>query len=119
MSEPDWAGVNRILMRSAKKYAPVSTVRFRRRCIHGRKSRNADRQRVNYAVAFGRDWIANPDLVARLQAKLSLIHSVLKVSMAAVRKAHGLPDAIIQHCERRKAAAIQNNILNLLAILRI
>lgn len=28
MSEPDWAGVNRILMRSAKKYAPVSTVRL-------------------------------------------------------------------------------------------
>lgn len=28
MSEPDWAGVSRILMRSAKKYAPVSTVRL-------------------------------------------------------------------------------------------
>lgn len=28
MSEPDWAEVNHILMRFAKKYAPVSTVRL-------------------------------------------------------------------------------------------
>ena len=39
-------------------------------------------------VAFGRDWIANPDLVARLQRKAELTHSVPKVSTtAAARKA--------------------------------
>lgn len=38
MSEPDWAEVNHILMRFAKKYAPVSRSDYRRRCIHSRKS---------------------------------------------------------------------------------
>ncbi len=39
------------------------------------------------AVAFGRNWIQNPDLVRACSAKLSLTHSVPKVSTVAARKA--------------------------------
>ncbi len=88
MSEPDWAGVNRILMRSAKK------VRAR---FHGpiigagaytvEKAETLIGKGLIDAVAFGRDWIANPIWSPACNAKLSLTHSVPKVSMEAVRKA--------------------------------
>lgn len=39
------------------------------------------------AVAFGRDYIANPDLVARLQKKRRLTRNARNPSTAAARKA--------------------------------
>ena len=71
MSEPDWAGVNRILKRSVRKSATASTVIIGAGA-YTEKAETLINKGLIDAVAFGRDYIANPDLVARLQQKAEL-----------------------------------------------
>ncbi|WP_343530124.1 alkene reductase [Yokenella regensburgei] len=73
MSEPDWAG--------GKPYDEAFRRKVRER-FHGpiigagaytlEKANDLIAKGLIDAVAFGRDWIANPDLVARLQHKTEL-----------------------------------------------
>ncbi|MFO6484639.1 hypothetical protein ACLBR5_17005 [Escherichia coli] len=88
MSEPDWAGGEPYTDAFREKVAPI---------FHGpiigagaytvEKAETLIGKGLIDAVAFGRDWIANPDLVSHCSAKLSLTHSVPKVSTVAARKA--------------------------------
>lgn len=55
-----------------KSTRPFPRSDYRRRCIHSRKAETLIGKGLIDAVAFGRDWIANPDLVARLQRKAEL-----------------------------------------------
>ncbi|EKP6942253.1 N-ethylmaleimide reductase, partial [Escherichia coli] len=73
MSEPDWAG--------GEPYTDAFREKVRAR-FHGpiigagaytvEKAETLIGKGLIDAVAFGRDWIANPDLVARLQRKADL-----------------------------------------------
>lgn len=73
MSEPDWAG--------GEPYTDAFREKVRTR-FHGpiigagaytvEKAETLIGKGLIDAVAFGRDWIANPDLVARLQRKAEL-----------------------------------------------
>ncbi len=73
MSEPDWAG--------GEPYTDAFREKVRAR-FHGpiigagaytvEKAETLIGKGLIDAVAFGRDWIANPDLVARLQRKAEL-----------------------------------------------
>ncbi len=55
-------------MRFLEKYAPFPRSDYRR-SAHSRKAETLIGKGLDDAVAFGRDWIANLDLVARLQRK--------------------------------------------------
>ncbi len=89
MSEPDWAG--------GKPYSEAFRQKVRDRFpgviigawrLHGRKKPMIFINKgLIDAVAFGRDYIANPDLVARLQKKRRSTRSTRKPSMGAARKA--------------------------------
>ena len=87
MSEPDWAG--------GKPYSEAFRQKVRDRFrgdhwrwrLHSRKANDLINKGLIDAVAFGRDYIANPDLVARLQKKRRLTRNARNPSTAAARKA--------------------------------
>ncbi len=88
MSEPDWAG--------GKPYSEAFRQKVRDRfpgVIIGagaytvEKANDLINKGLIDAVAFGRDYIANPDLVARLQKKRRLTRNARNPSTAAARKA--------------------------------
>jgi N-ethylmaleimide reductase len=71
MSEPDWAGGKPTAKPSVRKCATASRRDHRRWRLHGKANDLINKGLID-AVAFGRDYIANPDLVARLQKKAAL-----------------------------------------------
>lgn len=87
MSEPDWAG--------GEPYTDAFREKVRAR-FHGpiigagaytvEKAETLIGKGLIDAVAFGRDWIANPDLVARLQRKAELNPQRAESFMVAVLK---------------------------------
>lgn len=115
MSEPDWAG--------GEPYSDAFREKVRAR-FHGpiigagaytpEKAEDLIEKGLIDAVAFGRDYIANPDLVARLQRKAELNPQRPESFMAAARKA----TLTTLLCISLIAASHRRYTLNILTILR-